>query len=300
MATFDLSSLGKTFFLFKEKGQCRNLRSVITEKPPPVQAFFIDKYTVNELSLTVLDENHTNTSPLTDPILLLNGTTVKFEAHFLTPVHPLFFIRDVENVYKRLLLILFNEDVAKHLVSSILFYNEAFLGAGPFLVPNNFMIQRESCNTDESVLAQRENMLSGFIIDDGNCFILYVEGHSNGYILSLVHQISTFNYSTGKVFYNSDYLFEERLYMAFHKYGGFFTVTLKVPLVDIFAQRKMYLEGNVPYYCLKVKQKLRDSRNLFVVPGDPEAALDVQFDNFPVDSEPERVADRSRAGLVFD
>jgi hypothetical protein len=62
----------------------------------------------------------------------------------------------------------------------------------------------------------------------------------------------------------------------------------------------MYLEGNVPYYCLKVKQKLRDSRNLFVVPGDPEAALDVQFDNFPVDSQPERVADRSRAGLVFD
>ncbi|XP_044262940.1 uncharacterized protein LOC123010264 isoform X2 [Tribolium madens] len=256
VATFDLSALIKSFHLFKEKGQCYNMRSVTTEKPLKLDCYFINRrFTINELNLSDFEKNPPN-SLLADQNLFWRGTTVKFEAHFLTPPHPLFHIKDTSHSYRRILLIIFNQGVAKSLFDNLLRHNYGILGPGPILVPNFLSHQKRLLSSADKLNSENEQVLSGFCIDDSNSFIFYIEGPSNGYFLEVVHQISGLNYSTAKVFYNSEYLFEKRLFQTFFKNCGFLLINLKLPLVEIFRQEKTYIEGNVPVHCFKAIQKL--------------------------------------------
>lgn len=252
VATFDLSALLKTFHLFKEKGQCYNIRSVSTEQPH-VDPYFMDRITIQELNLTDMNKKRPN-SILADPSLFWRGTTLKFEAYFLTPPHPLFYIRDVTSSYRRLLVIMFDKEIAKSFFENIILHNYRVLGPGPILAPH-FLIQKRTSTTTK-INSEKQKALSGFLLDDWNSFIFFLEGPSNGYILELIHKVSGLNSTTAKVFYNSEYLFEDRLFPTFFKNCGLVVITLKLPLVDIFMQEKTYIEGNVPVHCFKAIQKI--------------------------------------------
>lgn len=206
---------------------------------------------MNEVNFNNMDRVVSD-SPLSGPVMLFNGTTVKFEARFLIPVFPLYYVKDVGGTYKRLLVILSKKEIAKLFLGAIMLYNHRILGGAPLLIPNFLMKKR----TGLIAFDRCNDLISGFSIDDGTSVITYVEGPSNGYILHLVHQITSMNYSTARIFYNSDYIFKERLYANFHKNSGMYVMTLKLPLVDIFAEQKLYVEGNAPLHCFKAIQKL--------------------------------------------
>lgn len=97
-----------------------------------------------------------------------------------------------------------------------------------------------------------EDIITGFIFHDGNNTLAFFEGESNGYISNILHFMKILKAKTEKIFFNTNLLFEERLYNKFISYNGIYKIVLNEPLKDILLKQLIFVRYNLPILCLQV------------------------------------------------
>lgn len=72
-----------------------------------------------------------------------------------------------------------------------------------------------------------KNILTGFAIDYGDKFFIFLEGLSKGYLLQIWAKVAKLSIEDGYVFYNSSYVFLTRFYEDFVPLGGVLKIKLR-------------------------------------------------------------------------
>ncbi|XP_048516580.1 uncharacterized protein LOC109533526 [Dendroctonus ponderosae] len=231
--SYDLSSLLKNVWDFRGKEQLHSGESRIFHTGLQ-ELTESDSLAVDQINLAGLVSNLPPKSPLKEWVLLEKNTVLNLEAYLLSPQSAALVLHQVPNTYKGLLLIVTNKELARDWFSNISIHNQNIECGG--LKP--------------------EDILTGFVIDNGNAFVLYVEGPAVGLILNLWQDLELFTPEDGKVFFNTDQTYENRLYNIGSKWTGFYVINMKIPLECIFKNPTIYIKGNTPLPCQKALIKL--------------------------------------------
>lgn len=184
---------------------------------------------MTEINLAGISLNG-NVAPLKEYVLLEKNTTLSLEAYLLSPQSAALVFHQIPNTFKRLMLIGLNKELILQFLGKILGHNQ-----------NIMHFDRTN-----------DDFLTGFFLDNGNNFIVYVEGHSVGFILNLWQDLEKLKPCQGRVFFNTDQVYENRLYNVCSKWSGFYFITMKIPLQLIVKKPKLYVEGQTPLLCQKV------------------------------------------------
>ncbi|KAF2897906.1 hypothetical protein ILUMI_08276 [Ignelater luminosus] len=264
VACYNLSSLIAPTWDFLENVSCHHPDNMTFQNVTSMYENFklVDAITVNEINLG-LEFQPKSMSPLNESLLLNYGTTLKLEAYLNAPHNAFLEVHTFPDIYRRLFIIINYEEVAMTLLNEVMLHNQDILG--PEIIVSNFL----KCNTGANVDATKSNSqkssqssvfyaeaLTGFMIDNGSTYAFFLEGIANGFIRDIWNQIMDAHHHILKTFYNSDFCFEKRLYTEFFKFGGIYTINLKLPLEQILNQCGIYLEGNVPIPCWQALKKL--------------------------------------------
>ncbi|XP_060533724.1 uncharacterized protein LOC132706411 [Cylas formicarius] len=221
VCSFDLSSLLDNVWQFKEQGQLH----------VPSNTTFMKFYdlpqekgrgysSLNEINL-VMDTAPANI--LTESLLLRNGASLTLEAYLLAPQAAPLVLHRIPDTFKRLFCVVTDKALA-----------------------SSFM---------EEILAHRDT-LTGFVIDNGlSCFV-FVEGPSFGHLLNIWREIERAPVTSARVFFDSNTVFERRLYNSCDTPFGLHIVILKRPLREILKNKHVYVRSNLPAPCLKALTKL--------------------------------------------
>lgn len=117
-----------------------------------------DALSLNQINLAGLVTNLPTKSLLKEWVLLEGNSVLDLEAYLLAPQSAALVLHQVPNTFKRLLLIVTNKELARDWFRNILIHNQNVECGG--LKP--------------------EDILTGFVIDNGNTFVVYVEGPAVG------------------------------------------------------------------------------------------------------------------------
>ncbi|XP_050299636.1 uncharacterized protein LOC126738377 [Anthonomus grandis grandis] len=272
--SYDLSSLLKNVWDFRANEQLHTPEHRITSEklqqvdPPEAskqqaedeaKCDFLQRYrvSINRINLGGIEFSPSKKSPLKEWMLIEHDTVLDLEAYLLSPQSAALVLHQVPNTYKRLLVIFFAKEKAQTCLRNILTHNGRVMNGE----------------------LKDNDILTGFIIDNGNNFVIYVEGHSVGYILNVWQDIDGISPQEAKVFFNTDQAYEQRLYHVCNKFSGFNVINMKIPLQNIFTNQKTYVRGNVPLLCSRALTKL----NLILLTGTMK--LMFQHDLFPTMEE---------------
>lgn len=273
IATYDLSSLLKNVWTFRQEAPCYhpdNLLHGITERG---SIKLVDIITIPEINLADIDREK-STSPLFNGILASELTTLEMEFCFLEPQVGIHHGPNIRT-YKRFFITFYDSILAQQLLASILQHNQNLIGIGAVLVdPVHFSEEKVKIElrkrrlsdkrqvSDESLknelkgmLQDSDDVITGFSIDNGKEVHIFVEGISYGYILEVWNKIHKVNTFTAKVFLNSETEFEKRMYQNF-MVVGIYPITLKMSLEKIFQNQDIYVQGMIPIPCFKALMKL--------------------------------------------
>lgn len=241
MAAYDVSSLLDNVWDFREIGQCHIPNLTFFQKSyssyDPIS--YSDVKTVNEVNL-LPQTSFKYPVVLQEATLLTLGTSLEIEAYLMAPQAASLILHQVPNTFKRLFIIFYDEDLAK------LFYSE--------VSDHNIKVVEEVKSDPELKNPELQDIITGFFLDNGNDFAMFVEGPSIGFILNVRHIVDQCPPNQAKVFFNTENAFAWRLYNQF-LYEGIFTITLKIPLQDILAKYELYLKKNVPVPCMEALKK---------------------------------------------
>ncbi|KAJ9598952.1 hypothetical protein L9F63_010546 [Diploptera punctata] len=112
------------------------------------------------------------------------------------------------------------------------------------------MFNEKDLNKDDIPIYMR-NTLTGFIIDSFDKIIIFIEGLANGPLQHVWNNVISMPTEMGKVLYNSDLVFDSRLYSEFLPYGGLHIITLRIPLDIYLVNPKTFVPGYIPQLCWK-------------------------------------------------
>ncbi|KAL1505402.1 hypothetical protein ABEB36_004976 [Hypothenemus hampei] len=263
--SFNLSSLLQNIWDFKGKEQLHAAdryemyqsgtpRDFAACKPSDISCNF---WSFHDISMPTINMAHVTLNPqpkcyLKEYVLIENNSVLDLEAYLLSPQSAALVLHQIPNIFKRMLLITYDREFARQWCFNIVKHNEQFFYKD---MKNNY------------------DILTGFVIDNGSTFVFYIEGDSVGYILNLCRNFE--GLKNGKVFFNSDQAYEDRLYPICNKWMGFYFINMKVPLQQIINKPKLYVKGNVPILCQKALIKL----NLLFLSNTMKVML--QDDLFP-------------------
>ncbi|GJQ72731.1 hypothetical protein Trydic_g1388 [Trypoxylus dichotomus] len=250
VTAFDLSSLLIPVWNYtcKESCHCPNNLLYQNRTPPQVD---LDLISTNNVNLKK-DMFRKRTNALTELSLMEKGTSLQVEVYFMAPVTELskaIYFR--HNCYTRLLLIIYSANVATSLLSEVLQYNQGNF-TKEIIIPDLNKADSEYVN----FAMNDEGYLSGFVIDDGGTFVFFLEGIYQHKLVWLWKKYHKYPPEEMTIYFNSDFVYEERLYKAFLTLRGLCIITLQKPLRDILAQNAFYLEGNVPIPAWQAAKKL--------------------------------------------
>lgn len=183
-----------------------------------------DNITVNKVNLITIDNIATDNS-LPEHNLLKLSTNLLIESQLLAfPIVT--FAPEINPTYARCYFILYRKIDAYKLIETILKRN-----------------RQDVTNGD---------LITGFVIEDDYCVICFFEGITQGFISNIIYFIKS-KIENGKLFYNSDLIFEKRLYGSFVSTNGVYEVVLKGLLQDILSKQLVYVRFNLPILCLQVR-----------------------------------------------
>lgn len=243
VAAYDLTSLLTPICNYSSKESCHHPDNLLYQQRNSFSVQ-LEMATANNINIKKIIRTKSN-SPLSEFSLLRNGTSLQLEVYFMAPLtHITNNIYYRYSFYNRMLLIVYSIELAATLLNDILSYNQGNI-TKEIIIPD--LSKCESCffkNGDE--------YLSGFIIDDVGSFAFFLEGVFEHKIGMVWKQYRKYPADEIIIYFNSDSVFEERLYTAFSGYRGFCIITLQKPLRDILAQEAFYVEGNVPLPCWQV------------------------------------------------
>ncbi|KAF5290138.1 hypothetical protein FQR65_LT11650 [Abscondita terminalis] len=258
VACFHLSSLMKPIWDFKEIKSCHHPDSMLYEKlsknSDTLQ--FVDTVTINEINLVRLKPK--SWSPLTEDILTTYGTTVSIEVYLSAPLCDVLTMFTYPTLYNRLLFVVNDTKTARFFFHLIMLHNQDIFGPETVLVnylksgikPTN--LKMKHVTSDERDLRPA---VTGFILNNATSYAFFIEGMNNSLITDIWTKIKDSQKSLMKIFYNSNFLFERRIYPEFLKFGGVYVINLQKSLFDILNQNLLYLEGSVPTPCWDALKK---------------------------------------------
>ncbi|KAF7270393.1 hypothetical protein GWI33_016627 [Rhynchophorus ferrugineus] len=227
--SYDLSSLLKNIWDY------RNISQLHTLQNTNFRHFNVDGKVgndVNSLNLAYINKELTRIGGrfVKDWLLMEMSTCLSLEAFLLAPQAASLVLHQIPNTFKRLLIIIFDKELIKDSFTKILIHNK-------------------KCSMDN-------NILTGFVIDNGNNAMIYVEGIATGFILNFWNDISNYNSIQAKIFFNTDQAYESRLYEISSSQFGLHVVIMKIPLQHIFKEKMVYIKGNMPLLCSKALTRL--------------------------------------------
>ncbi|KAK5649944.1 hypothetical protein RI129_000973 [Pyrocoelia pectoralis] len=255
VACFNVSALFKTYWNFVETASCHHPDTLLYKKNDYTKLDY-SMATINNINLEML-EKPISYSPLTEDVLSTNGTLLEIEIQLSAPSNAILELYCNNSSYNRLFALFKRYELAEHLLHVIMLHNQDVLG--PEVLVTNYLKSgvKETYKELYSDLYNDYNrIVTGFIIFNGDNCILFIEASSNGlvsYIWSLIKDNSR---PEVRIFYNSDFCFERRIYSDLIQYGGVYTISLKIPLDDILNQYLVYLEGSMPLPCWEALKKL--------------------------------------------
>ncbi|XP_017776186.1 PREDICTED: uncharacterized protein LOC108562384 [Nicrophorus vespilloides] len=250
-ACFDLSQLLDHIQMLKLVEAFRS--------PDNLQAMDVDRLyrnfdypigpTLNKIHLDPTT-NFKGYTPLKDTDLLTHGTSLKIEVFLGAPLYGISQMLATPEFFRRLLLIVYKEEVAVVLLNEILSQNQDLTQE---VIVCNYMQIQDGNNLDTT-----SELVTGFMIDNGNSYLFFIEASMKNYCLEMIWmQIKVLNESACKMLYSTNYVYSRRIYEKFLSIGGLFTIALKIPLQEIFRIKDIYLEGNLPKPCFKALMKLQ-------------------------------------------
>lgn len=191
-------------------------------------------------------------NPVTDSLLRSIDTSIIVEVKIALP----FIIEEIKTkkgaskgTYRRLLLVLKNKTLARSILRQVLAHNQNYLGS-TVLIPNHYK------TLNDGHLKDVMNVITGFVIDFGENFIMYFEGLEKGFIENLCYQISMLNKIAAKIFFDSELLFNKRVYTDLIPYGAVYVVTIQSSLKFVSINKDMFLDGVHSEDCRKVRRIL--------------------------------------------
>lgn len=242
VAAYDVSSLLENFWNFKEIAQCHVPTSTFYQKSDAVNyedTIYTEFTTTNEINLkSPKYQNYPLLVP--ESVYLKLETTLKIEMYVMAPQAASLILHQFPNTFKRLFIIFHAENGAR------LFYEKVE-------AHNKEAFEAIKKNPNQKIL-DLEDILTGFLLDNGNSFAMFIEGPSSGFILNAWHLVNHISAQEAKVFFNTESVFEKRLYQQFLE-KGVFTVTLKLPLFNILSKYELYQKRNVPVPCMEALKK---------------------------------------------
>lgn len=225
VAAYDVSSLLDNVWDFRELGQCHLPTISFFQKPYVGYDVlnFCDVQTATEVNLSP-PGFLTYPCILQESALLTLGTSLEVEAFLMAPQAASLILHQIPDTFKRLLIVFHDEELAQQ------FYIE--------VNDNNATVLEEVKKDSGQKNPELQDIITGFLLDNGNDFAFFVEGPSNGFILNAWHIVGECKPSQAKVFFNTENAFERRLYSHFLG-QGIFPITLKIPLHEILANCKI-------------------------------------------------------------
>ncbi|XP_018330032.1 uncharacterized protein LOC108740271 isoform X2 [Agrilus planipennis] len=218
---------------------------------------FQDTITVNEVNLRQVKTREVSNA-LSEEVLISRGTSLKISVTAFMPQAPV--LQVLNNIlYRRLVMEIYDLEFAAILLVDIIEHNRSvFHDKG---IPFNFAHAntrhykpREGANESSNV--EVDDAVTGFLLDNGATCLIYLEGSQLGIITHFWQRVMTCPAKTAAIFFNSQALYQRRVYSEFLKYGGLYVITLKVPLQKILSQIRIHITGNVPTPCWKALKKL--------------------------------------------
>ncbi|KAJ8909442.1 hypothetical protein NQ315_017544 [Exocentrus adspersus] len=205
VCSYDISSVVQNIWDFKEKGQCHVPGLILYQKCMGFYNIinYSDMKNVNEININPNIVEFKST--ILENTLLDFGTSLKVEVYLLAPQTASLILMRIPNTFKRFLFILNSYELSKNVLTSIIKHNDGILS--------------ENTDASESDL-EFTDVITGFLIDNGNSSTFFLEGLSTGFILTIENiTIKNFDVERGKFFFNTDTVFEKRLYNSFMKEG---------------------------------------------------------------------------------
>lgn len=193
------------------------------------------------------DHIHTMLNPLTDEILLRYSTSIEVDIEISLPFKiPGYILSSIE-YYRRIIVVLYDKSLAQEVLSKVLLYNQNIVGPN-IIIPNYFA--HNKWNFDE--VTYLGNIITGFVVDVENFYVMFFEGLTNGNIRDIWLQVQMTKTAEAKIFYRSDSVFEKRLYYDFIAYGGIYTVTVQMGLKFVIKNKNIFLSGAHSLECRRV------------------------------------------------
>ncbi|XP_057659206.1 uncharacterized protein LOC130895721 [Diorhabda carinulata] len=255
VSVFDISSIVANIWDFREIGQCHAPNLTLYTDSDYYTFRYTDTKNVNDINII---KDLVNTNEISEATFLEFGTTVSIEVYLMAPQAPSLVYHHVPETYKRLFFITDNKVFAEILFNQIFNHNSVFFS---------------NKSEHDEVEMNKLDILTGFVLDNGNSYFFYVEGPSTGFILNLWHMIQEscpilnsrlaleqfsitgIRLTKGRVFFNTDNAFEKRLYPHFI-FTGLYVIVLKIPLQQILAIPNVYCRKKTPRPCLNALSKL--------------------------------------------
>lgn len=193
---------------------------------------------------------HNNLNPLTDELLIKFSTSIDVDIMISTPFKIPAKIRMADEFYKRIVLVIYNTKLAKSILAEVLLHNQSLFGPN-ILIPIPYMLN-ESHFDDVSLLA---NVITGFVIDVGNYYVMFFEGLRKGIINNLWFEMQLVDQVDAKTFYNSESFFQRRVYSELLSHGGVYIITLQMGVKFIVTNRNIFMDGTHSVNCRRVSTK---------------------------------------------
>lgn len=193
VACYNISSLLQCSWCFVADSPLMNPEfAFATKTNDPL--VFTDIFNVQELNLACFTEEIPS-SCLSDDVLLKSGTSLKIEMFLQAPQSAPVKCLASPSIYQKMIVLTSNDLLATNLLNQILLHNQKCFTAE--VVVTNFLKSGAKAKLDKetgrigfvSGVAENNEVVTGFMIDNVNWYVFFVEGSPTGLIMTLWQQM---------------------------------------------------------------------------------------------------------------
>lgn len=250
---FDLSRLVNSSHFYKENNNGNQPEMVIfgAAKHKHVEKLF----SVNHVN-TTMPEKMIEYDEILQNRIIEYGTTLKVEIKSQAPIvlkEQTTSALMVPNNYQQIFVIFFDRLAYNNIFEAIHRHNQKL---AEHRKSKLLLMKYYGADDCEKVTNLSSNVLTGFIIDNRDSIMMYVEGTTVGQIPNIWYLLTSYSTEALKVHYNSQLIFEKRLYDRFIPFGGILQIQLVQPIQLLLGNSHFYVKGNVPLGCYVVSTGL--------------------------------------------
>lgn len=207
------------------------------QRNPKLDAI-LNAFTINSINSRIKQKEYHS---LSEGILLESGFSLVVQMELHKSINKMLeFMIQEEIFFNRIILVTGHRDLAKYVLSNVFTHNSCWI-YNDDTVPPNLM---PSCDLSSDL--SNLNIISGFSIDNGDVFIMFLEGIAKWIKNVLWKNIKNEYFSCAKILYNSDHIYRDRIYAGMIPYGGVYSITLHASLKTVLGTGKIFFPGYFP------------------------------------------------------